>query len=161
MKTLSRKHLLITGIPGTGKTEIGNYLEKYYDFKHIDIEAILNASQLEKDKGLKELFSMHERLIDQNIVFTWGFHPRDNEQHINYIKNLGATMFWFDGNREAARKSFLKRGTVSEELLNIQMGLINSVDIQKKYNPIFYDPFKKDGTFKKQATIAKEVLELI
>ncbi len=52
---------LITGIPGTGKTTIGNWLEDKHSFKHIDFEAenwkIRNEFQKDKEKFLQNLKS--------------------------------------------------------------------------------------------------------
>ncbi len=41
---------LITGVPGLGKTTVGNHLENKYSFKHIDFE-------IEDGKYLKEFQS--------------------------------------------------------------------------------------------------------
>jgi hypothetical protein len=153
------RKILISGIPGTGKTTIGEYLKEKHGFKHVDIEVILTSPESEREKRIQELFTMHAKEFDRDTVFTWGFHPVKNEPHINYLKSLGVKMFWFDGNRVAARKAFLTRGSVSEELLDIQMGHINRADIRKLYNPIFYNTFDKDGKFKSSETIVADLLK--
>jgi shikimate kinase len=39
MKPAGRFSLLLTGIPGTGKTRIGDELSARHGFKHFDVEA--------------------------------------------------------------------------------------------------------------------------
>lgn len=70
-------------------------------------------------------------------------------------------MIWFDGNRKAAENFFAQRGTVSKELLEIQMRRINNVDIEKTFNPIFYNTFDINGNFKDLEVISKDLLKLI
>jgi shikimate kinase len=34
------KLLLLTGVPGTGKTDLGNYLAEHHAFRHVDFETV-------------------------------------------------------------------------------------------------------------------------
>jgi hypothetical protein len=127
------KFILIAGIPGTGKTTIGNYLEKKHGFIHFDIEKI-NQIPMDQIVGARRL--------GKDIVITWGFIPGDHDPIIQKLIELGARMIWFDGNRKAARKAFLKRGTVSEEFLDLQMDRITKSNLIEKFKPVVFDTFK-------------------
>lgn len=146
------KKIFIAGVPGMGKTTIGNYLADNFGFIHHDfedgrswvVEEIINqTSQSNKD-----------------VVITWGFGP-DMPAHTDIVHSLlqsGFKMIWLDGNREAAHREYTKRGTVSEELLELQMKQINNVDIASTFHPIFYNTFDENGTFKPLDKISKELL---
>jgi len=143
--------LLITGIPGTGKTTIGNYLAEHYEFNHHDFEEHFN-----NPTGL-EKFIQNSSL---NKVITWGFVPGGHDTVINSIQDLGYIMIWFDGNRVAARKAFMARGTVPEILLDLQMERIVKMDLQK-FNPIQFNTFDCDGNFLNVDFICTEIFKLI
>lgn len=153
------KLLLITGIPGTGKTCIGDYLEERCDFKHLDMEKIIPSSGHNYWQFLTSAIS-EARESNKDIVITWGFMPGVDNDKILKLKEMGAKMIWFDGNREAARKAFLERGTVSEEALNIQMDRIENTDITGIFNPIVFNTFKDDGSFLTKEEITSNLLEL-
>lgn len=68
-------------------------------------------------------------------------------------------MVWFDGDRAAARREFLKRGTVGEDLLDIQMGKINRLDLAS-FNPLQFNPFDADGRFISREVIAERLIDL-
>ena len=108
------KLLLITGIPGTGKTTIGDYLQEKYGFTHLDME-LINAWQSLTSSILEA------KRLNRDLVITWGFMPEEDNEKILKLKEIGVKMIWFDGNREAAREVFLARGTVSESAFNIQI----------------------------------------
>jgi hypothetical protein len=143
------KKILITGVPGTGKTTLGNFLQKTEGFAHVNLESVakVDIATLQYPK--------------KDTVITWGFGPNMPE-HIKIISQLVGyvyKLFWFDGNREAARREYLKRGTVGEDLLKLQMAKINAVDIKKEFDPIFYDTFDERGKFKPLWRIAKDIIE--
>lgn len=41
-----RKRILISGIPGTGKTTLGNFLGDTYGYQHIDMEKHRRTSRI-------------------------------------------------------------------------------------------------------------------
>lgn len=151
--------ILITGIPGTGKTEIGNYLQKKCGFVHIDMEVILhlpNCWQYVEDNITEAKKS------DKDLVITWGFMPGVDDKRVLQLKRMGARLIWFDGNRRAARKAFLKRATVSESLLDKQMRRIETADIEDIFQPIVFNPFKKKrDVFLTKSEIVRRLMKLV
>ena len=139
------KKLLITGVPGTGKIIIGNYLESNYGFIHFDCE----------DPSMD--YNAFSESNADNKVITWGFVPTQDDQKIIYLQTIGYKMIWFDGNRDAARKAFNKRSTVPEYLFDIQMRRIEEMDLNK-FKPLEYDTFDSNSNHKDKDIICRELL---
>lgn len=151
--------LLITGIPGTGKTEISNYLKDNHGFQHLDREITDSwPPQLEdRIEWVKNQIAALEP-HSNGIVISWGFMPGYDEKEIRQLRQVGFKLFWFDGNRPAARQAFIKRNTVGIDLLDIQMQRIESLDLDA-INPIIFNTFDEHGVFLKKDEIAKKLLE--
>src|SRR5438874_1197225 len=114
--------VLITGVPGTGKTTIGDYLQSQKGYAHFDIENV-TASSAEEFGFVVQSFLAKPG--DKKVI-TWGFVPGASDGYVKYLQRCGYQMIWFDGNRAAARNAFLKRCDVEEKLLDIQMARINA-----------------------------------
>ena len=115
-----RNHFLLTGIPGTGKTTVSDYLQRNYGFIHYNFE----------DLNTLGLFSQNisgftsRALAQKKVVISWGFMPFGHTEHVIELKRRGFSLIWFDGNRQTAFREFMKRNTVSEEAFRIQMSNI-------------------------------------
>src|SRR3989344_1170302 len=107
---MDKKHILITGVPGTGKTSIGDYLQEHHGFTHYNLEDDATLVLFSQDKdGFVNSASKKDK-----VVITWGFMPYQQAEHVIRIKKQGFSLIWLDGNRIAAFREFMKRGTVSE-----------------------------------------------
>src|SRR5882672_2875201 len=95
--------LLLTGIPGTGKTEMGRFLAREHGFVHFDVEEFLATPQPQADilRRVDE-----ERASGKDVVVTWGFMPGQDEPAIRAIQRMGFRMIWFDCDRRAAHRVF-------------------------------------------------------
>ncbi len=140
--------LLITGIPGTGKTSIGNFLESGRGYKHLDIENVF------KTHGVPGLEIVEKFLAEkgENMVITWGFRTVEDEPLVRRLQSLGYKMIWFDGNREAARREFLKRGDVPEALFDLQLRKIDKMDLDS-FKAMKVNTFDERGEFLSQGEI--------
>lgn len=128
-----RDLLLITGVPGTGKTTYGGMFATEFGFVHHDLEdqQTLNRFVANRAQFIGEL--LNEK---KNVVATWGFAP-DDEPSVSLVLQLRSAGFewiWFDGNRPAALREFLKRGTVQEIALYVQMYRIEKSGIVEQLN---------------------------
>ena|SRR5437879_10396803 len=152
----SKRLLLITGIPGTGKTTIGDHLRDAHGFKHFDIEYYLTNQMAERlcrelDAALRS---------GSDIVVTWGFLPVHDVPNIESLRAAGFRLIWFDGNRAAALREFNRRGTVKEEMYHLQIRNIEEAGVVDKLKPALINPFDEEGEFKSKPEIAAEVLRL-
>lgn len=149
-----KKHILIAGVPGTGKTTVGDYLQKNFGFVHYNFEDSALALYAQDPRGF-----ITKALAQEKIVITWGFMPYGHTDHVVEIKKRGFTLIWFDGDRDAAFREFMKRGTVSEQAYKIQMLNIETAKVIATIKPKIINTFDKNSKFKKLEVIAKEVLE--
>jgi hypothetical protein len=149
-------HFLITGIPGTGKTELGNNLVKDFGFAHYD---------LEKQQTLDRLAASPTQFIadivsdNRDTVVTWGFMPNDQASVsiVARFKTSGFKLLWLDGNRPAALRAFIRRGTVPEIAFYAQMYRIESSKIIDTIEPVVIDPFDTQGNFRATASLLEEM----
>lgn len=126
--------VLISGIPATGKSTYGRWLEDARGFLHIDVEnggldrlplRVAWTDVLRQPSGnlrLQEALAA----VGRGVVLDWGYPPGWLPA-VRALHESGVTAWWFDGDREAARRSFLKRGNVSVEALDVQMARIKAV----------------------------------
>lgn len=159
------KLILITGIPGTGKSTIGDYLRDKYGFIHMDMECGDNIGKICANPNL---FINVLLGLNKDVVVTWGFAPHPVIIGIvNLFKEYKFKVIWFDGNKEAARKAFVKRSEKygSEYLksaiaaLDNQMNNIDQSNVIEKISPIQINTFNQNNVFKNEEEITKEILE--
>src|ERR1035437_4802526 len=101
------KQLLIVGIPGMGKTTVGNYFSKQYEFTHIDMECENNIAKI---YAATEFFIKNLLDSSKDIVVTWGFVPNEDQiKMVEFFRDNGFKLIWLDGDREAALDEFMKR----------------------------------------------------
>jgi len=155
MSAQKRQLILITGIPGTGKSTYGQEFSRRFGFVHLDLEGQELLGQLLSDPG-----KFIDGLVDQtrNIVATWGFLP--NEQQIQIaaqFKAKGFNLVWFDGDRPAAFRAFIKRGTVPEELFYLQMFRIENSKAIQRLKPLLINTFNQKGRFKDSKSVLREI----
>ncbi len=153
-----RDLLLITGIPGTGKTCYANKFAKELGFLHHDLEdqqmQTLSRFDANPAQFIGEL--LNEK---KNVVVTWGFGP-DCERSVSLVlqlRNAGFKWIWFDGNRPAALREFQKRATVQEVAFYLQMYRIEKSRIVERLKPTVINPFDDHGQFKPTKELLAEI----
>jgi adenylate kinase family enzyme len=150
-----RDLLLISGIPGTGKTTYGNRFERDFGFVHCDLE---NQQRLNCLGANPAGFIDELKGGNQNVVVTWGFMPDEAQTNIVLqFRDAGFTLTWFDGNRPAALRAFQNRGTVPEELFYTQMFRIENSKIVQRLLPTIINSFDEDGKFKRADRLLEEI----
>jgi hypothetical protein len=137
--------LLITGIPGTGKTTFGNKLAKQ-GFTHYDFENLTTLNSFAADPAG---FTRQVLSVSGGVVITWGFPPDAGAiALVLKLKNSGFKLIWLDGNRPAALRAFRKRNTVPEKLFYWQMYRIEESNVIKAIEPKIIDPFNDHDEFR-------------
>jgi hypothetical protein len=136
---------LITGIPGMGKTDLGNNLAKDFGFVHYDLEDpnTLNRLLANPTQFIADIVSQ-----SRDTTVTWGFNPehQPSVSSVLQFRAAGFKLIWFDGNRPAALREFIKRGTVPEIFFYLQMYRIEATKIIDTIKPVVIDPFDIQGT---------------
>lgn len=162
MKILMTK-VLLTGIPGTGKTAMGDYFATKRSFEHFDIEEFLKAPPPKTVNDILSTIS-NTTTSHQNVVVTWGFMPTQDIPTIRYIQSIGFNMIWLGGNDRAAYREYTKRNlvnkmtrSVSDRNWSVQMHNIGLMNL-KQFGAHQINPFTKRGKFRSKEAIARDVL---
>jgi adenylate kinase family enzyme len=152
--------ILLTGIPGTGKTTLAKYLEDNYGYYHMDLEIPWHNNTFPKDeRGFKKL--IYQIPKDKTII-SWGF-PTWLPHYIKYIESIGFRHVWLDGDRKVAFKNFIKRekgGLEMEKAFYRQVEMIDSSDIVNLLKPTILNPYTNNGEFKNIQRRAEEITNL-
>ncbi len=120
----------VCGIPGSGKTSYSEWLEREKGFLHLDFDQLLHGfgtqhklSLIALFRGNPEAFISRLSQKSQSTMIDWGF-PLSMLSQVRWLQQKGTVTWWFDGDREAARQAFIKRGTVSLKDFLVQMDSI-------------------------------------
>lgn len=149
----NRKLILITGIPATGKTKVGNFLRDKFNYKHINFEDGVSLNRFAQNLQTY----INTELNQGNIVITWGFVPVDEQiKVVKYLESYGFKLIWFDGNRLAAFREYLKEGR-EEKAFYLQMYRIEDSNVIATIKPFIINTFKDDGSFKAVEDIVQEI----
>ena len=121
--------LLISGVPASGKSYFGQWLEKTASFLHFDVE---KDGRLDH-RGLKPLWDRcftngtvrpTRRSVAciclPHVVLNWGFPP-ECLNVVALLKSEGVSIWWFNADHAAARRAFIKRDDVSLECFDRQI----------------------------------------
>jgi hypothetical protein len=136
--------MLLSGVPATGKSSLGRWLEAHHGFAHIDVEnGGLNRFGL--SPAWRQMYRSRPpdvtafveglRKLGRPVALDWGF-PVQRLPIVRALHEAGVTAWWFDGDRAAARLAFLQRGTVSVEALDRQM---RGIEVHQPFLDDFYD----------------------
>ena len=110
------ERVLLSGIPGSGKSSYGQALATHAGFVHLDLEkpGVLKSYGLEGAWGsvfstgsAAELATALDALRAP-VALDWGFPVRWLSA-VASLANAGITPWWFDGDRSAARTAYVAR----------------------------------------------------
>ena len=149
-----KNHIILAGIPGTGKTTTGEYMSKHFGFSHYNFE---NETTFKLYAENKQKFISHARR-QSGVIITWGFVPTKHIRNILSIQNRGFSLVWFDGDRAAAFREFTKRGTATDEMFYHQMIRIIKRKVVERLSPKIIDPFDSLGQFRPLDELCKELI---
>jgi hypothetical protein len=155
--------VLLTGIPATGKSSYGRWLEANKGFIHLDLE---NAKPEHANlvgiwwgicKGTNSVEAMLQE-AGRPVAVDWGFPPH-LYPWVQAAKDAGVSVWWFDGDRAAARESFIQRDTVPVAALDVQMASIANYwpNIEPILGPSIIEAIKPDGSYEPLDAIFKQM----
>lgn len=143
-------NILLSGVPGGGKTWMGNELERRFGFEHLDMEQDDFLLARKCQKGTATFLNDLAWHRVPGIVMTWGFHPFSGLSTIKEIVAFGFIPIWFDGNRAHFFSTFMSRecGDAAKELDYYgQMAAIIQTRIKDLIPWIPFYPYRSDGNF--------------
>jgi hypothetical protein len=121
--------ILLSGVPATGKSTFGRWLECERGFDHVDVEnggfdrlglSLAWSAVCQLPPPQVSPFIAALRGLRRPIALDWGFPPPWLPL-VRALHDAGVTAWWFDGDRQAARAVFIRRATVQVEALDLQM----------------------------------------
>ncbi len=125
---------LLCGIPACGKSSYGRWLEREKRIAFVDVEedGELQSAGLEEhwsrlfaDLTHASEFANAVFREERQVVLGWGF-PVEYLPVVSALRNSQIDVWWLDGDRDAARESFLRRGSISVELYDRQIANIEA-----------------------------------
>ncbi len=177
-----QKRVLITGIPGSGKTHIGKIFQEQHGYALEDIEGwqgrdeeFLKGGNIDQERVDYEIMSK----VAQNdkVVAVFGFRPLSLIDRFIVERLKGKwdfRLFWFDGNQSAALRAYFGRelerydkGKLEPEFYDrikgffIQVENIRKSRVVEIIQPIHINPFQDSGAFKKEVEIVSEMMWLV
>ena len=107
-----RRLLLITGTPGSGKRQLGAYLELERDFVHVDLDSRSLRAELLRG-GVDDFRRDVAALVGEHakVVVTWSFTEETQLPYVEALRALGFEWLWTDPDRGAAYDGFVARGS--------------------------------------------------
>lgn len=148
--------LLLSGIPGTGKTTVADYLAAQHGYEHTDMEAG-NFAARTLLRAAPEAFL---RALPGNALLSWGFGPYEDRPSVEKILAAGFAFAWLDGDHTVSLRHFLARESGSpyqEAAYYGQMQMILATEVVSRTRPVVVNPYKGAG-FRPVAEIAAEII---
>jgi hypothetical protein len=124
------RHLFIAGVPATGKSWLGSWLEQTQGYVHIDAErnggvdfdraGIHNEwNDLVETGSAKSLTDAIDQ-VGKAVVINWGF-PTRFLYVVSALQAEGIHAWWFHADRTQARAAFVARGGIDPRCFDKQM----------------------------------------
>lgn len=151
---MPRQLILLTGIPATGKTTVGNYLRDNHAFHHVDFEDGISLKQFTANP---ELFL--NGLNQEKVVISWGFVPEAGQiSMVNYILSKDFKLFWFEGDHTVVLKKYIERDKGTNlDAYYYQMFRIISSKVVDQISPKIINTFNDAGEYKELTQIIGEM----
>lgn len=119
MILLPPNSLFLAGVPATGKSYFGNWLEKNHNYLHLDVEKYESARQHKLEREILHFwagnyYDLLDKLSQANrpVAFNWGFPPEALKVAQRFIY-IGLSPVWFSANSQIARRKYIERNNAS------------------------------------------------
>jgi hypothetical protein len=141
--------LFVAGIPASGKTPFADWLRDEFGFMHIDFELLSNDFQQflgQHQWNLNWFFDKMSRL-SRCVVVSWGF-PIEALPNVQRLSGSGAQLIWFDGDREAACRDWMRKTGRPDTNFRRQVAAIDRriADIRSLFGNGWIEVIRPDGS---------------
>jgi hypothetical protein len=152
---LHPQSILLAGIPATGKSTFGNWLEQQKGYFHLDFdeEDVVEQRGFKREQQLLwkhgQSEPLHASLLarKQPIVLNWGFAPH----FLPLVKQLlmwGFIPVWFTATPAVARVASIRRGGIDIKYFDQYMAGLDEVyeDVMAVFGHSIIRTLRDDGT---------------
>ncbi len=164
-------HLFIVGVPCTGKSLLGRWLEEEHGFVHIDAEGGIDFDRAGVHREWDEFLRTGRaddfiRAIDRSgkrMVLNWGL-PMHALFVVAALQAERVDPWWFRGRRDQARKAFIEREREKPEVHRIPLQRfeeqMNEIDrhIARLFGKRLIDGLHTDGSQRKPEDLWTEII---
>jgi hypothetical protein len=163
---MKKVQLLISGIPGSGKSSFSRWLHKSKGFTHVDMEndgldkhSFRNSWEAYRKNSDDYSFVTAIRSHPNSVVLDWGFPPSCWPLVLR-LKESRIPVWWFDGDRLTARSHFIRRRTVPVSEFDCQFAQISLAwpQLELIIGSNIVKVIHTDGTFSSCETIYERIL---
>lgn len=133
--------LLMSGRPGAGKTEVGNWLARHRGFIHVETDAdwgtwgpLLCGSQ--SPEATAETRD-RARALGPKVVIEWGFKV-GLLRCVRHLQAAGFEAWWLDGDEEAARQGYMRRRGNSQTVMAAYWAQTTDIQAARSELEFFY-----------------------
>jgi hypothetical protein len=147
--------MLLAGVPATGKSYFGEWLEGEHGVLHLDIErpGVLQkaglAQPLERLVNRLDAGPFIARLseLGGHVLVNWGY-PADGGEWIEALLARGVEPWWFDAEPRVAQEAFARRGTGDLANFDSQMAAIlrNRDSVERLFGSHRIKTLRDDGS---------------
>jgi hypothetical protein len=152
---MGRQLVLLAGIPAAGKTFFSRWAERHRSFLHLNVETDgpYRCPELRpvwpSPSGPRDVTPLAHamRALDRDIILDWGFPVRCFST-VQAFKNLGFALWWFDADRDQARRAYLRRAGGPATAFDRQVADIARewATIRPVFEPNIITTLSADGT---------------
>ena len=128
MQELEKQFIILTGIPGSGKTFYAQHLQREYSFKVIEADDNVSLIGWMVAGSYDRDFVPSCLAGSPLVAVEWGFRPDLYEEHVLALKKQGAKLVWFTGDEAIVYPAYFKekKGALGAlEARKLQMWRIN------------------------------------
>lgn len=133
--------LLLSGLPGTGKSHYGKWLADEHGYVQWETEAHWDrwGALMADGPSIRTATSACNvvRALGADVVVEWGFVPADLP-FVRVLGKVGLELWWFSGDEAAARQSWQTRPVPLDDIVfDNQLDRIH--DAWSKIEPVYRD----------------------
>jgi hypothetical protein len=142
--------ILLSGIPGAGKSTFGRYLSREHNFAHYDLECwprgwpnphLKERWDADRRAFVEELRQYHDR-----VVLDWGF-PVSCASWVAELRDQGVQLVWLDCDTNRARDAVVRRGGTDWIAFYQQVKQIQQAGYPDQLNCLVVPVLASSGSF--------------